>query len=470
MEDMVRAFDLNIERVLEDWTVVHALREVIANALDESALTDTAEPDIFEDEEGWHVRDGGRGLEYEHLTQNESAEKHDHPDLVIGKFGVGLKDALATLDRQRVRVVIRSRHADITTSMKAKSGFGDVKTLHAMIAPPSDTTLVGTDFVLSGSAVAEPIVSAAKALFLQFSDVEVIGSTRYGQVLLANDGQSRIFVNGLQVAIDEGFLFSYNITSSTKALRQALNRERSNVGRSAYTARVKDILKACDDPAVIDALVEDLTGFARGTQHDETRWKDIGLHACKALNASRKVIFVTAVQLESAKEFIQRARDDGNEIVVVPEDIARDLPGLTDTDGNPIRDLDEYRRDWQDSFKFNFVQPEDLTPNERAVWDALPRIFEVRGGQPGQITAVKISETMRLEALGYREAVGLWDPSDRTIVIKRDQLGSLKSFAGTILHEVAHAVSGAPDVSIEFEQALTDELGSVTSDGVRSRA
>jgi hypothetical protein len=32
-----REFDLNIERVLENWTVVHALREVIANALDEQA-------------------------------------------------------------------------------------------------------------------------------------------------------------------------------------------------------------------------------------------------------------------------------------------------------------------------------------------------------------------------------------------------------------------------------------------------
>jgi hypothetical protein len=34
---MTREFDLNIERVLENWTVAHALREVIANALDEQA-------------------------------------------------------------------------------------------------------------------------------------------------------------------------------------------------------------------------------------------------------------------------------------------------------------------------------------------------------------------------------------------------------------------------------------------------
>ena len=59
----MREFDLNIERVLENWTVAHALREVIANALDEQALTRTKEPQIFRDPEGrWHVRDWGRAM------------------------------------------------------------------------------------------------------------------------------------------------------------------------------------------------------------------------------------------------------------------------------------------------------------------------------------------------------------------------------------------------------------------------
>ena len=49
--------------------------------------------EITEDGEGvWHIRDFGRGLKYEHLTQNESQEKLQNPGRVIGKFGVGLKD------------------------------------------------------------------------------------------------------------------------------------------------------------------------------------------------------------------------------------------------------------------------------------------------------------------------------------------------------------------------------------------
>jgi hypothetical protein len=37
-------FDLNVEKVLEHWTPAEGLREVIANALDEAALTGTADP------------------------------------------------------------------------------------------------------------------------------------------------------------------------------------------------------------------------------------------------------------------------------------------------------------------------------------------------------------------------------------------------------------------------------------------
>jgi hypothetical protein len=47
---MGRLFDLNIEQVLEHWGAEHALREIIANALDEQKLTGSGEIEIFEDE------------------------------------------------------------------------------------------------------------------------------------------------------------------------------------------------------------------------------------------------------------------------------------------------------------------------------------------------------------------------------------------------------------------------------------
>jgi hypothetical protein len=111
-ERPVKQFDLNIEKILEGWDVFHALREVIANALDEQTLTHTADVEIKVDTQGqWHIRDYGRGLRYEHLTQNENQEKLSSPK-TIGKFGIGLKDALATFDRHDVKVLINSNSAD----------------------------------------------------------------------------------------------------------------------------------------------------------------------------------------------------------------------------------------------------------------------------------------------------------------------------------------------------------------------
>ena len=82
----LRKFDLNVEKVLENWEISHAIREIIANALDEQVLTNSTEIQIYKDGNGsWHIRDAGRGLKYQHFTQNENKEKLDHEGL-IGRF------------------------------------------------------------------------------------------------------------------------------------------------------------------------------------------------------------------------------------------------------------------------------------------------------------------------------------------------------------------------------------------------
>jgi len=125
------SFDLNIEEVLEDWDIAHALREVIANSLDEQVLSETAEIEISTDEHShWHIRDFGRGLRIEHFTLNENQEKLNSPSGVIGKFGVGLKDALATFYRRGVAVTIVSPFGTFSLKQDHKHGFDDILTLH----------------------------------------------------------------------------------------------------------------------------------------------------------------------------------------------------------------------------------------------------------------------------------------------------------------------------------------------------
>lgn len=453
-----RYFDLNIQRVLEHWTVSEALREIIANALDEASLTRTVEPEIFEDADGrWHVRDSGRGLRYEHFTQNEDSEKLAKPNLVIGKFGVGLKDAMATFDRHNITVLIQSRFADITIESVSKHGFEDVLTLHAAVGAPSTPDMIGTEFILGG--LTKEDVERAKEFFLIYSGDEALEDTRYGQVLKRTRAEARIYVNGLRVAEEPNFLFSYNITSLTKVLRSALNRERSNVGRQAYSDRVKAILLACSTPEVAGELAADLSQFAAGKNHDETSWVDVSLHACKVLNVHERVVFITADQYYTGAGLISRATADGYRIVVVPETVAARLPTLEDIEGNSIRDLGQYQVEWNASFEYQFVDPNDLTTNERAVFELCDRALALVAKEARRVQTVKISETMRISAYDGGEAVGVWDEGLQQIVIKRDQLKRPDLFLGTLFHEVAHAHSGAPDVDEIFEGALTHLLG-----------
>lgn len=122
----VKEFDLNIEKILENWENYHAIREIIANALDEQVLTNTRDIEIKQAKDGWwHIVDYGRGLNYHHLTQNENEEKLSN-DKLIGRFGVGLKDALATLYRHGVDVKIKSKYGIIKLKTASKVGFDDI--------------------------------------------------------------------------------------------------------------------------------------------------------------------------------------------------------------------------------------------------------------------------------------------------------------------------------------------------------
>jgi hypothetical protein len=462
MTDSTRKFDLNIERVLEHWTIAYALREVIANALDEAALTNTAEPSLFKDEGNvWHIKDAGRGLRYTHLTQKENKEKLHHPELVIGKFGVGLKDALATFDRHHIRVQILSPHGDITIGTEAKHGFDDLKTLHALIQPASDPQRVGTEFLLTG--VKDEDMAKAKDFFLQYSGDEILAKTTYGSILRQEGKKrnARIYVNGLAVAEEENFLFSYNITSLTAQLRKALNRERTHVGRGAYTDRVKAVLLACENTTVADALAVDLQNLERGTAHDELQWLDVQLHACRILNAHGRVVFVTSEQLQMGGSLIVNAQQDGYRVVVIPYTLASKLPTLQDVEGQPVRTLDVYRSEWNESFQFTFVSPDQLTPEEHAIYEQTKPLMRLLSPRITKVKEVLISETMRLNRYDDNESVGVWEEAEQRIIIKREQLRQRDMYAATLLSKYVLALSGADNRTIEFEEGLATALGTL---------
>lgn len=193
------------------------------------------------------------------------------------------------------------------------------------------------------------------------------------------------------------------------------------------------------------------------------------LHACKILNASGKNVFVTAFQLSANASAVDHARDDGLNLIVVPDKIYAELAGARDIAGEPVRNLEVYQQQWNDSFKFKWISAEKLSAAERKIFDHKEHIVALAGGLPGHVKQIRISETMRMDFGTGTDAAGLWDPESSSIVIRRDQLKALHSFAGTLLHEVAHAKSGYGDVTRGFENELTELLGSAAAAAIAEK-
>ena len=446
-------FDLNIEEVLEHWEVEHAVREVIANALDEQLLTATTEVQIEEPESGvCTIRDFGRGLSIEHFTLSESEEKLERPDGIIGKFGVGLKDALATFHRRGIDVLIRSRHGSFRLREATKHNFDAITTLHVEMLE-GVPAMEGTEVRLEG--IASEDVGKAKALFLRFSGEQPVERTPYGEILRRGTGDARVYISGVLASEESNFLFSYNITHLTEGMKKRLNRERLNVGRTTYADRVKAMLKTAGSQEVEDVLAGQVAGRAQGTQCDEMQWIDVSQRALTILHDRERVTFVTEEEMALHPHVIDNMRADGYEVVIV-DDAQKGKLEAQAADGEEVRTLAGYVTEYNESFDYEFIQPDQLDPHEQRVFAATPDLLALIGVRKSAAPRVLLSKTMRV---GLHATAGVWDAELQAIVVKRSELGSLTDYAGTLLHEAAHALTGAVDATRQFESVLTGYLG-----------
>jgi len=457
-----RLFDLNVEEVLDNWEVEHALREVIANALDEQVLSSSPEIEIFKDQRGyWHIRDFGRGLRIEHFTLNENQEKLNTSAEVIGKFGVGLKDALATFHRRGINIYLRSSSGTYQLEKSEKHNFDGIITLHVKYGE-APTDFVGTEFIFRG--VKDADMAKAKSLFLKFAGEETIETTSYGQILHREGNVGRVYILGVFASEEPNFLFSYNITSLTESMKKRLNRERLNVGRTTYAERVKSILKNSQSQTVHELLIEQVRKRAIGEQCDEMGWIEVSQMALNLMHQETKVVYFTERELQWRPDVLDNVRSDGYEPVVITEQQKDKLEQQMASSGPEVRIVEKYVEEYNVSFQYRFVNPRNLTRDERRVYDKTPQIFALVGINRHSAPEVRISETMRVT---YDDTGGVWDQLIPAIVIKRSKLSSLISYAATLLHELGHSTSGAIDSTREFEQVLTNYLGQTATAAIK---
>jgi len=216
---------------------------------------------------------------------------------------------------------------------------------------------------------------------------------------------------------------------------------------------------ASQSEEVAESLAKDLTNINKGTARDELTWIDVQEHSVKILNQQGKYLFVTSFEAMQLPDMIDQAKNSGHEIITIPENLKYKIQGSTDLSGNPIVDIGQFVSNYNDSFDFNFLEPEKLTPKEKEIYDLTPKIIDIFGGQPKKVKSIKISTTMRKDFFADVMTLGCWAEKTNSIVLSRKTLKSLQDYSGTLIHELVHAKTGYDDVTRAFESELTVTIG-----------
>lgn len=211
--------DLNFTRNhARDTTVEAALCELVANGFDANASAGVkAPPDVALDGSATvFIRDVGAGIARKSFVVGRGTEAVAHNTL--GQFGLGLKDAIATLMRNGARVTIESALG--SAIFDERMGSNGVVTIH-MNFDTSSRLGKGTVVTVSRLPSAADVVAKVKLSFRllgPLADAQPLATlaTRVGTVTVYDatplpPSETYIFVNGAKKEWGERLHFAYDV-------------------------------------------------------------------------------------------------------------------------------------------------------------------------------------------------------------------------------------------------------------------
>jgi hypothetical protein len=237
-----------------------------------------------------------------------------------------------------------------------------------------------------------------------------------------------------------------------------LNRERTDVGRSAYSDRIRAILLAAESEAVLSVFTDNLTQMSNGRQADELKWVDVQAHAVRHLSARKETVYVTPDEIQrSSGAILEVIRNSGKQPVFVTETVKQKIADTTDVNGRQISTIQSVVAQYNNSFQYDFVPYDELTADEKVVFDLHHQLLEETGSSV-KSEQIKIAQTLRpdfpLDSFG-----GVWDTVEELVIIRRDMLRDAALFCGVLVHELTHADTGFDDIDRGFETALSQWIG-----------
>lgn len=269
----IENIDLNIgQAYLSEWTVDMAIRELIANAIDES---ENGIIDIEKISEGvWKITNKGSEIKPANFLIKEGEKNKEKGK--IGKFGIGLKDAIGVLMSRGILVRIFTSEYQYIAEYRKKSKIIDDKCLFINIYNNTREWL-GTEVILENCK--DHYIEDAKSHFLIYRDKKMIEKTKYGDVLLENDENKNgtIYFNGIKIAYEKTFFYSYNIKIEENKLKEGISRERCDLSREIYKDSLKQIIKCIKSEEILSRYYTSFVKTRDGSLKGELVYTDTQL-------------------------------------------------------------------------------------------------------------------------------------------------------------------------------------------------
>lgn len=287
----IESIDLNIgQPYLSDWSEGMAIREFIANALDGASNSDTSIEKICEGK--WTIINKESEIKPENFIIKEGEKTKNSSK--IGKFGIGLKDAIGVLMSRGISVEIYTSEYRYVAKYKDKSKLINDKCFFMDIYK-NDRDWIGTEIVLNQCK--DIFIMNAKSYFLIYrKKPTIVSQTAYGDILSEdNKDNGTIYLNGIKIGHENTFTYSYNIKFQDENLKRGISRERDNLSREVYKESIKKIIEDSKDEEVFVEFYERFIKTNDGSLRGELVYIEAQVKAIKyAIKRNIKlVIFPT---------------------------------------------------------------------------------------------------------------------------------------------------------------------------------
>ena len=478
------------------WGVWQAYREIVQNALDEMQYVWNIWPDVypcFNIDTNSVVSDLGRGLSIRHLLVGTS----EKPEWSRGRFGEGLKLALMVLLNLGVPVYIRSGSTE-TGSREIRPTFvpvnieGSPVEVFCVCYKSIPENVTGTQVYIGDPTLCDrfrnnlvqglPIRCRAYTLM----ETETSGMpTKWGHILDCDETRGKIYVRDIYVR-DMIAFFGYNLfdvrlsesrdIASESDIRSGIEELWEDLMGDLYRERVRpgsydpNLIKRWTDllSKLIDSALKSSMAGGKEVENEmyPATWneiKDVVTDLFTNMYGKYAVVVTKPEELEFAKYIGM------NPIFFCMTPFCQWLSTVTKTSARMNEKVGTA----------TVTVPKDKLPEPlRSIIDYLEGIayYVTRGVTLASDYVQKVEyaylkegvcgETTHIPTTRIALNISCLMNACQYNIVYPDMVTTdcVREYISTLLHEVAHAVSGAPDGSTLFERTLTELLGySVTN-------